>query len=416
LAITRAVKRLGFVDWTRGLAVVAMVLWHSGDAWLRPALKAGEGFYFLRFFGGLAAPSFLLLAGLAAALSAKPAVDAHDADRKLRASAGRGLQVLVFGYALRLQSWLIDADAIRKLYTLRAWLPLVLGYTALVLMARALAKSPRTALMYALPGVLLVTTGLLQVEGLAPGRLARLMQVDVLQAIGASLIVLALAERLLRAYNHPAWLLAAGAAIAMATAPVWSLLPGSLPLPLAAYVGRFAVAQGAPNPALFPLFPWLSYTLIGAALGRAWHLSKERVELAVLTTAVLGAVLAAVTSEAHPALQQLANGSAAALPPLRVAFRAGMVASLLGLGFAYPRGLLARLLGDVGQASLRIYWVHMLFAYGVLGSPVRGRLGYPGWAALAGVLLAAMWGLSRARLPSLMRRRRAAPTGDWQNQ
>ena len=188
-------------------------------------------------------------------------------------------------------------------------------------------------------------------------------------------------------------------AIALSTSWVCSLLPGALPVPIAAYLGRFSPAGNAPAPALFPMFPWLAYALLGAALGRWWRLAGAQVEAAVLLTAVAGALLALCTSEAHPALQGFMNAHSAALPPLRVAFRAGVVASLLGLGFAFPRGRLAGLLGDLGRASLRIYWVHMLFAYGVLGSPLRARLGYAGWAGFAGLLMAAMWALSRARLP-----------------
>jgi uncharacterized membrane protein len=394
------VNRLPFVDWTRGLAVLAMVLWHSGDAWLRPGLKNGEGFFFLRFFGGLAAPSFLLLAGLAAALAVRPSNDTKAAREQLRASAGRGIEVIVFGYALRLQSWLIDADAVRKLYTLRGWLPIALGYVALLMASRKLAKEPRRASLYGALGLLLTLAGMLQVESIAPGRLARLLQVDVLQAIGASLVVLALAQHVLDAYSHPRWLLLAGVVTALSTAGVWSLLPGMLPVPIAAYLGRFSVAEGAPAPALFPLFPWLSYALVGAALGRFWRLSGERIELSVVLTSLAGALLAALTTEAHPWTQEWLSHAPQALPPMRVAFRVGLVTCLLGAGFACARGALSRALEDFGRASLRINWVHLLVADGLLGSAVRARLGYGAWAALASVLLVAMWGLSRARLPS----------------
>jgi len=58
-----ASPRVPFLDDLRGLAVVAMFVWHTTDAWLRPSLKAGEGFTALRIFGGMAAPLFLFLAG-----------------------------------------------------------------------------------------------------------------------------------------------------------------------------------------------------------------------------------------------------------------------------------------------------------------------------------------------------------------
>jgi hypothetical protein len=83
------------------------------------------------------------------------------------------------------------------------------------------------------------------------------------------------------------------------------------------------------------------------------------------------------------------------VPPLRVAFRVGVVLVLLGFGFAFSPGRVAEVVVAFGRASLRVYWFHLPFAYGIAGRPLRGRLDFATWAALAAVLLLGMWGLTR---------------------
>jgi uncharacterized membrane protein len=392
------VQRLPFVDWARGFAVIAMVLWHSGDAWLRPGLHAGEGFFFLRFVGGLAAPSFLMLAGMGGALAARPAADTLEARKRGLANLGRGAEIVVLGYALRLQTWLLDAAAITHLHALRAWLPLLLGYLALFYACRTLSE-PRRALRWLAGGACLVALGLFQVNDVAPGRLTRLLQVDVLQAIGASLVLLALGERWLRLLQRPALLGALGIVFALATQPLGALLPGPLPAPLAAYIARFPAAAGETVPAaLFPLCPWFAYACFGAALGSTLRQRTQAAEQILIAAVVLGAALATATSEAHLYVRELLVHPAL-VAPARVIFRVGIVLGLLGLGFAFSPGKLAAQVVALGRSSLRVYWFHMPFAYGLLGRPVKGRLGYLEWAALALVLLAGMWGLTHVRLP-----------------
>ena len=56
-------RRLLYVDWLRGLAVVIMILWHSMDAWTAPWARSGSVFAVVIVLGGWAAPLFLFLAG-----------------------------------------------------------------------------------------------------------------------------------------------------------------------------------------------------------------------------------------------------------------------------------------------------------------------------------------------------------------
>jgi uncharacterized membrane protein len=389
------VSRLPFIDWVRGFAVVAMVLWHTGDAWLSPGLRDGQGWMFLRFVGGLAAPGFLLLAGVGAGLSARAPATPELRTKALRASLGRGLEIVLIGYLLRYQTWMIDAAAIRQLWAARAWLPVGLGYAALVLATRKLEPAPRKALSWALGGVALLAIGYLQVDDVAPGRLRKLLQVDVLQAIGMSLVLLALLERGLSLLQKPALLLALGVVVACATEPLSRVLPGPLPNALAGYLGKWTPAPGQPAASTFPLFPWFAYACFGAAVGWLLRTQRAHAERLVMALSVGGAALAMVTSEAHHVLQDLFAREPWLVHPFRVAFRVGIVLALFLVGHVWAGGRRGRALLDYGQASLRVYWAHMLFAYGILGRALQKSSSYVVWLGWVLVLLAAMWGLAQ---------------------
>jgi uncharacterized membrane protein len=274
-------------------------------------------------------------------------------------------------------------------------LPLLVGYGCLVLAARTHAKQARKALWLGGLGLGLVVAAFVQVEDVAPGRLLRLLQVDVLQAIGGSLMLLALLERALGLLQRPLWLLLFGLAIALATEPIAAQLPADLPIPIAAYLGRFPAGAGAPNPALFPLFPWLAYALLGASFGACLRLYPERAERTVVLGLLGGALLALGTSEAHRFVRVVLRDVPLVVPLVRTGFRVGIVLVLMGIGYAFPRGRGAATVLDFGRASLRIYWIHLLFAYGICARPVHAKLGYASWLGLVFVLLVAMWGLSR---------------------
>jgi uncharacterized membrane protein len=393
------VQRRQFVDWVRGIAVVAMVIWHTADGWLLPAVRVGQGWAVLRFFGGLAAPSFLFLAGTAVGLAARPEV---SRTQPLVLAVARGLEIMLVGYLMRFQTWMIDANAATQLHLARSWLPLGLGYGALFWSLKALPTDRRRARQLALVGAVLVIGGLAQVPWLAPGRLPRLLQIDVLQAIGASLALLALGERGFRLLQRPLLAIALGALVALLTEPMWMLLPGVLPVPLAAYLGKFDPAVGAPQPALFPLFPWLAYACIGAAYG-TWLRQRGRHEgdgdALIVRLGIAGALLSLCTSEAHHAVQGLVASLPWLVHPLRVAFRVGLVLVLLLAGWLWTDARRGRLLIAYGRASLRVYWAHLLIAYGTLGHPWQKQLRMGEWAVRFVLLMVAMWLLTRLGAP-----------------
>jgi hypothetical protein len=372
-----------------------MVLWHTADGWLLPDQRQGQVWQALRFVGGLAAPSFLFLAGCAAAIAARSFSHPDQANKALRASAGRALEVLWLGYALRFQSWMVDASAVTQLGLLPAWLPLGLGYLALWWSAGKLAEAPRRALAISLLGLVLAAAGLWQVHTFAPTRFARLLQVDVLQAIGASLCLLALAQRGFSLLSRPGWLFALSAMVAASTLPLSTLLPGPLPGPLVAYLVRLKAIPGGPPPALFPLFPWFAYPLAGAGVGALLKRAEQGRERLIIGAAALGAVVALLTSEAQPFVHRLISAQPWIVYPVRVGFRIGIVLVLLLVGWVWAHRMRGRVLVDFGQSSLRIYWAHMFFAYGVLGRALQHRVSFVTWGLWLLPLFLGMWLLTR---------------------
>lgn len=393
-----AVGRKRFVDWARGIAVIGMVVWHTADGWLAPALRGGTGWSALRFIGGFPAPAFLFLAGVGASLGAR---EGRAQQRDLRAALARGLEIMLLGYALRLQTWVVDGGGAIRPEMARGWIPLVIGYA---LAWRALHAPRERAVRLAIAAACAVVLGLVQVPSLAPGRLPRLLQVDVLQAIGASLVLLELGERRLRLMQRPLLAIALGLAVALATAPLASVLPSVIPVPLAAYLAKFPVAAGQPAPALFPLFPWFAYACIGAAFG-CWLRRAADADMMVVQCGIAGAALALLTSEAHRPVQAMISTMAWSVHPLRVLFRVGLVLTLVLFGWLWASGQRGRLVATFGRASLRIYWAHLMVAYGALSASWHKRLGVGEWFALAALLLVAMW-----LLALLGRRPLAGPT------
>ena len=62
--------RLAYLDWLRGVTVLVMIEAHSFDAWMQPQEKTREVYGWLMILGGMAAPAFLFMAGVAVALAA----------------------------------------------------------------------------------------------------------------------------------------------------------------------------------------------------------------------------------------------------------------------------------------------------------------------------------------------------------
>lgn len=404
-ALEPRAPRIAVVDAVRGLACVAMILWHTADAWLLREIHGTAPFERVRVVGGFAAPMFLWLAGLSAALVTELGPSASRTAVALR----RAGWVLAVGYALKLLAYTVDHGAIRDL---RCWPTLLLAIPAMLAVLLAFrepaAASPRTRAIAGVVGAVVLVATYSHTAGLprGPEVLARL---DVLHGIGAALATLALLfwglGRVLTSERARAGVLALLAVIVAATTPLWlgvSMEP--LPERVADYIARTS-APPATSGARFALFPWLAYALCGASVGTLLRSAARttqpfevplvrRTWLLVMAAALVlcvcveaGAIGRWITVQhdgARPYMRLLAYGAA-------TLGGAGLV-SLLGR--ASPR--LYEALTTMGRSSLLVYGAHLELSYGLLGLPLRGRLGWPAWLLAAAALTAAMVWLARA--------------------
>src|SRR5258708_1969108 len=56
--------RLGFLDWTRGIAILIILHGHVFHSFLKPGLRRDGPYMISQFFGGIAPAIFLLLTGI----------------------------------------------------------------------------------------------------------------------------------------------------------------------------------------------------------------------------------------------------------------------------------------------------------------------------------------------------------------
>ena len=346
--------RIDVVDWLRGVAVVLMIMAHGMDAWLLPAAKTGAIYDGIRVGSGIPARLFLFLVGVSAAIQFESGQALGLDDSAMRGRlAKRGLQVLALAYLFRLQEWLLS-----HCYG---------GWEALV-------------------------------------------KIDILNAIGISMVVVALVasprsgqRQILPALGLAGIFLAFGTLIGPAHFPTW------LPRPLTSYIG------GQRPMAWFPLFPWAAWAFTGVAVGHLWVVASRDARLqkrAFALTFAAGAVLAAavvILRAVDPTIVRYPSELIMQMGPGIFFHRLGLIGLLAGAGFVWCQFLRGRfsVLRQLGRTSLLIYWVHIEFCYGSLVHPLRGRFSIPQAALLVTLLTLAMLGLSLAKT------RYSHPLVDW---
>jgi uncharacterized membrane protein len=343
--------RRAYIDRARGIAVLIMILAHVVDAWTRNPDRSTVVFRNLTILGGMAAPLFLWLAGLALALGGERAV-ARAGNRRaaMLTIFHRGLEIFVLAFVFRLQAFILS------------------------------------------PG----------------GPLLALFRVDILNVMGPAIVA---AGALWGVARRPRWAIvfcgAAAAAIAMAT-PVVRAAPWvqTLPIWLQWYL------RPAGELTTFTLFPWSGFVFAGAASGSLISLAcqgrPERRALVAIGAA--GAILIAVgcVTAALPTI--FASSSFWTSSPTYFAIRLGLVMLTLAVVFAVgeaapvPAGAL-NVLGQFGRRSLFIYWIHVELVYGYASWPLHRSLAV--WATVgayvifSGVMYGALQLRERASRPTV---------------
>lgn len=335
------------IDLARGLAVVLMIQTHAFDGWATPQAKAGWGYALSRVFANIPAPLFLLLAGvgLSLAMSAahKRGVPTAAARKSL---AGRGLQVVGYGYLVSLSYAVIEGNA----------------------------------------------------------SASALLRADILHCIGLSMLVCTFllvgrTHLALRAGGLVAAAILAGIALGRWLQPPtgWLAVPAALLFDVPPYTR-------------FPLLPLCGFTAVGVAVGgwlqrRPPSLRLSLVgsallvamvplwqHLTVLTVAALGGRL----SRSHPAVAwNFLEGCTRALAVLLVSLAASQLLA------SRPATRFTTWLVRLGRGSLLAYAVHIPLCYGRLARPLAHRLEMPVATVLVLALIAftyvVIWVRDRAR-------------------
>src|SRR3954447_25232798 len=106
-------RRLAYIDWLRGIAVLLMIQVHAYNAWLSPWARQSRTWETSRTLGGYAAPLFLFLAGigLGLLLEGRRTRGAQSRD-VVREGLHRGAEVLVYAFAFRL--WMLATGGFRS--------------------------------------------------------------------------------------------------------------------------------------------------------------------------------------------------------------------------------------------------------------------------------------------------------------
>jgi uncharacterized membrane protein len=326
-------QRILVVDWLRGIAVVTMVLAHSFDAWMNPIHRTGLAWHLVKHTSGIPSRLFLFLVGVSTAIVFESQLKRGVPPGQMRAqTVRRGLLVLVLAYVFRLQEHVLAGF----------W-----------------------------------------------GGWGQVFRVDILNCIGASLLVLALVgvPRGGRPAYLPALLVAAGfVALGPVVGP--AVMPRWIPEPISAYVG------GQRPMSWFALFPWGAWAPVGLVIGHLWlrygrdaagqarcfRLSGLVGALCVTVVLIVRSVSPQIIRYRTDVIQQMGPGS--------FFFRLGLVLLISYAGWEITRRDRGGFspVRQLGMTSLLIYWIHVELCYGFASRPLQKQLSFGG-ATLAFVLL-----------------------------
>lgn len=349
--------RYACIDWLRGFALVVMIETHIVNAYLPVASKHTSTFFWLTFFNGLVAPTFLFAAGFSLILQANRYWDSW-----LSLKAPFWVQMRRLGF-ITLVAYFSHMDD----YKLSRYLSAE---------SQDFWKST--------------------------------LQVDVLQCIVASILIVMALILVFRDRSRVLWGAALlGIGVAFATPWVWSVnFLGRLPVFLALFLNPHGIS-------LFPLFPWICFVLAGSCASLLFLRSLEEktqdhfMRLVSLTGVLMIAAgfWGRYAPFTLPGLRSFYTTS-----PLYVLVRLGCV--LIFFALLHKMEKIGRRIPApiqlAGQESLLVYGVHLWIIFGFLRGkhlgPVLGlELGYAGCFALSAALaafmlvLAGLWhGLKRA--------------------
>ena len=339
----------------RGLACVLMFQTHCYDAWLGGNARKTSFLKGSQLLGTLPAPLFLFLAGVSFALVTDKLIRKRLTPAEItRTMLRRGAEIFAFGLLFRLQEFLIAWGWAPWSDLLRVDVLNIIGLS-MILMA--------------------LTCGMvLHVWGRAPSPVqAERTGAPVKPGVGLTGWN---SSAVASGHGHLGFAmiaaaLAAAALIALLTPPLYTTWrPTWLPWPLESYING-CHNLGAPQPWLFPLFPWAAFAFAGLAAGLILFSDQARAHtaktLALFAAAGAVAILAARQLD-HSFFHLYSTYDYWHTSPNFLMMRVGLLLVIAFLTYAWCQwGLATRgfsPLIQLGQTSLLVYWVHIEFVYG----------------------------------------------------
>ncbi len=335
----------------RGLACILMFQTHCYDAWLGGEARNTTFLKGSQLLGTLPAPLFLFLAGISFALVTEKLIRKNLTPAEItRTMARRGAEILAFGLLFRLQEFLIAwgwapwSDLLRVDVLNIIGLSMILMALTCGITLAAWGRPHRANVVLTGsdfgPGL----SGSISKPALVSGRLRTLL-------IAIPLAVASLVALLTPPF-YTAWRL------------TW------LPWPLESYVDG-CHNLGAPQPWLFPLFPWAAFAFAGLAAGFVLFSDQARNQTAktLALFAVGGAAAILVAREFdHSSFHLYSTYDYWHTSPNFLMMRVGLLLVIAFASYAWCRWGLGTLgfspLIQLGQTSLLVYWVHIEFVYG----------------------------------------------------
>jgi uncharacterized membrane protein len=343
-------KRIGYLDWMRGLACLLMFQTHCYDSWLSPAARQSALLRWSQLGGTLPAPLFLFLAGISVAFTTDRMRQQGIAPGIVaRKTMTRGGEVFLYGLLFRVQEFLLG----------QPWAPWT-----------------------------------------------DLLRVDVLNIIGLSIVMLGavnwVGSRLGGGASRDrgprfAFCVLVTAAIALATPWLWTTArPRWLPWYLESYINGVHIYD-KPQPWLFPLFPWAAFAVAGLAVGILIFSEDARRHEVATSFALggLGVVLVALARwldarrlQLYPVYDYWHTS------PNFFLTRVGILLMILCASYVWCRWGAGQWrfspLIEMGKTSLLVYWVHIEFVYGRFSILPKHASSIPAATAGLAIIFAAM--------------------------
>ncbi len=333
-------RRLSYIDWMRGLAILIMIEAHVLDAWTRPSDRQSFAFGCATILAGFAAPMFLFLAGVSVVLgSSARARKTGDAAAAAASVRRRGWEILGLAYLFRLQAYALNPKAM----------------------------------------------------------LAGVLKVDILNIMGPSIVA---AAALWQAGRTFARRLAVFAGAMLAVTLLTPLVRSSTAIDALPGVVQWYL-RPTPGRNNFTFFPWMGFVLAGGLVGVLLDRRRElRSERLFHTCLGAGALLSAVACYAGSYLPSIyAESHFWSSSPMYFLLRAALVTSTLSAIFFWEQrrriwtGWTWGPMAVFGQSSLFVYWVHVELVYGVFSEPLHRKLSLPDAALAFAVFSLSMFAL-----------------------